>query len=281
MPGACDSHVHVVGDHAIYPWVASRAYTAPPAPVEALRAVAEPAGVGRFVIVQPSFYGTDNRATLDALDALGPAGRGVAVVDPDVDDATLQDMDARGVRGLRINLYSVMAEPAAPLEARFGPVRDVARRMGWHVQVIAPARALVGAAAMLAEAGVSVVIDHYGLPGTHDPASEIGRHLVGLARQPNVWFKLSAPSRISLDPLEVEPPAAWVHALLEAAPDRTVWGSDWPHTPFHATVAGHAPALDWRPIPYAALVERFRAALPAGAEQAVMAGNPARLYGFV
>ena len=280
MTLACDSHVHIVGDHDRYPWVASRAYTAPPAPLERLRSEAEPAGIGRFVIVQPSFYGTDNRATLDALDTLGEAGRGVAVIDPATDAETLQRMHARGIRGLRINLYSVLASPMASLEDSFGPVRDVARRIGWHVQVVASAPVLAGAAAMLAGAGVCVVIDHYGLPGHHAPDSDTGRQLLGLMRQPNVWVKLSAPSRSSSDPMDVEPPAAWLRAMLDAAPDRTVWGSDWPHTPFHDTVKGHVPHLPWRPIAYGALVDRFRAALPAGAEQSVMVDNPARLYDF-
>ncbi len=280
MTLACDSHVHIVGDHATYPWVASRAYTAPAAPLDQLRAVAEPAGIGRFVIVQPSFYGTDNRVTLDALDVLGEAGRGVAVVDPAADHGMLREMQDRGVRGLRINLYSVLADPMARLEDRFGPVRDMAGRMGWHVQVVAPATVLADAAGLLGAAGVTLVIDHYGLPAGHATGSEVGQQLLALAAMPHVWVKLSAPSRISLDPMDTTPPAPWLAAMLKAAPDRVVWGSDWPHTPFHDTVHGEAPALAWRPLPYAALVERFRSALPADVTQAVMVDNPARLYGF-
>ena len=280
MTLACDSHVHIVGNHATYPWVASRAYIAPPALLEQLRAEAAPAGIGRFVIVQPSFYGTDNRATLDALDALGGAGRGVAVVDPAVGQGALREMHDGGVRGLRINLYSVLADPMARLEDRFGPVRDLAGRMGWHVQVVAPAAVLADAAELLGAAGVPVVIDHYGLPAGHARESEIGQRLLALAAQPHVWVKLSAPSRISLNPTDTTPPAPWLAAMLAAAPDRTVWGSDWPHTPFHDTVPGEVPALAWRPLSYAALVEQFRSALPPDATQAVMVDNPARLYGF-
>ena len=282
MDIACDSHVHIVGDQAAYPWAPGRSYTAPPATVAMLRAVAEGAGIGRFVVVQPSFYGTDNRPTLDALDALGGSGRGVAVIDPAItDDAALRAMHAQGVRGLRINLYSRMAAAMPALDQAFLPTRDVAARMGWHVQVIAPAPVLLAAAGLLDGAGVPVVLDHYALPGGIAPGSPDGRALLALARRPHVWVKLSAPYRVHADPLATDPPADWLAALLDAAPDRTVWGSDWPHTPDHLPQPGQPPPhLPWRAIGYRALVDRFRAALPGGAWQAVMCRNPALLYGF-
>ena len=282
MDIACDSHVHIVGGQDAYPWVPGRSYTAPPATVPMLRAAAAGTGLGRFVVVQPSFYGTDNRATLDALDELGGSGRGVAVIDPAAaDPAALRAMHAKGIRGLRVNLYSQLATRMPALEEAFLPMRDVAARMGWHVQVIAPAPMLLAAAGLLEQDGVPVVLDHYALPGGLLPGSEEGRALLALARRPHVWVKLSAPYRVRPDPLAVEPPADWLAALLDAAPGRTVWGSDWPHTPDHMTQPGEPPPhLPWRAIGYAALVDRFRAALPAGAWEAVMCRNPARLYGF-
>src|SRR5437016_5188261 len=103
----CDSHVHVVGPIGRYPQVPERTFTAGVAPVERLQKLGAARGIARFVIVQPSFYGFDNSATLDALDTLGGNGRGVAVIDPVATSAaTLADYDRRGVRGLRINLYS-------------------------------------------------------------------------------------------------------------------------------------------------------------------------------
>ena len=143
MSTFCDSHVHIVGDRERYPWVANRTYTAPPATLAQLQAAAHPCGVGRFVIVQPSFYGTDNRATLEAVEALGAAGRGIAVIDPaHTSDAALQDMNARGIRGLRINLYSMMATGMPALEQSFLPVRDVAS--GWQMDSVENLIALPG-----------------------------------------------------------------------------------------------------------------------------------------
>ena len=281
MNVACDSHVHIVGPQDRYPWIASRTYTAPPALLSSLRQAAEPLGIGRFVIVQPSFYGTDNRATLDALDELGAAGRGVAVIDPaNTSPDTLRDMHERGVRGVRINLYSTMAHGVPRLADAFLPLRDAAGRMGWHVQVIAPAAVLTGAAEMLGGAGVTVVLDHYGLPDA-PPGSDAGQALLALASRPSVWVKLSGPYRFAVDPLASRPPADWLHALLAAAPGRTVWGSDWPHTPLHELAAGETPPqLPYRTIPYADLVRNFHDALPSAQRDGVMIANPARLYGF-
>lgn len=281
MTGYCDCHVHIVGPQDRYPWVASRTYTADPALLPDLQAAAAPSGVSRFVIVQPSFYGTDNSATLDAIDALGADGRGVAVVDPaSVTQAVLDDMQARGIRGLRINLYSKMASGLPGLDAMFNPVRDVARRMGWHVQVIAPSPVLTGASAMLSGAGVDLVIDHYGLPAT-SPTEPEGQALLALVRQHTIWIKLSGPCRFGGDPMRTRPHADWLAALLDAAPDRCVWGSDWPHTPVHELAPGQAPPhLPYRALSYTGLAGQFLAALPDGAADAVMVSNPARLYGF-
>src|ERR1019366_7757424 len=135
----CDSHVHIVGPAQKYPQVPERTYLAGMASVETLQRLGAPGGITRFVIVQPSFYGADNSMTLDALDALGPNGRGVAVIDPKVTvPDTLQEFHQRGVRGLRINLYSPIKAPGGDtLETSFAATAAAAGMMGGHVQVIA------------------------------------------------------------------------------------------------------------------------------------------------
>src|SRR6185436_302470 len=117
----CDSHVHIVGPHERYPQVPARTYLAGVASVAALKQLGASRGIGRFVVVQPSFYGADNSATLDALDELGGNGRGVAVIDPKATSPeTLAAFHRRGVRGLRINLYSPIKAPGGDsLEASF------------------------------------------------------------------------------------------------------------------------------------------------------------------
>jgi len=305
---ACDSHVHVFGPRDRYPQIDTRAYTAGIAAAETLKANGEPLGISRFVIVQASVNGTDNSCLLDSLDALGADGRGVVVVDPRA--ITSQDLDAmhrRGVRGLRINLYSGLAgldrsatsgaprassrgERAGPhaavaaLQEQFEALADIAPD-GWHIEVIAPMRILAAAAPLLAESRVPVVIDHYGLPDAATPQTANGRALLDLLRHPHVWMKLSGPYRAlegaGSDPVSTTPPAEWLRAFVETARDRLVWGSDWPHTPPHEDCRCGDTPDPFRAIDYGQMFGDFLMAISEPrALEAILAANPARLYGF-
>jgi predicted TIM-barrel fold metal-dependent hydrolase len=278
----CDSHVHTIGPIAQYPQLATRTYLAPSASLDALTRAAAARDVTRFVIVQPSFYGPDNTVLLESLDALGPRGRGVAVVDPvETSKAMLEDYAMRGVRGLRINLYSPGNAAPGELAREFRAMANVAGAMGWHVEVIAPIAILAEAATLLARTDVTMVIDHYGVYGHSRPDSAAGRVLLELLELPHVWMKLSAPYRVSDDPLETRPDPAWLAAILECARERCVWGSDWPHTPAHDTQRGGDVAGIYRPLSYATLVDDFTGALKSDElVSMILADNPARLYEF-
>jgi len=288
---ACDSHVHVFGPRARYPQIDTRAYTAGIAALDTLTCQASPLGITRFVIVQASVNGTDNSCLLDTLDALDGRGRGVVVVDPRaVKASTLDGWSRRGVRGLRINLYSDYkgagrASPGlAGLRDRFDALTSIAPD-GWHVEVIAPLRIRASAAPLLSASRVPVVIDHYGLPGGSTPDSDDGRALIELLRQPHVWMKMSGPYRAveapGSDPLSTTPPAEWIEAFVQAAPERVVWGSDWPHTPAHEdSAAGDAPD-PFRPIDYSRMFGDFvKAVSEPRTLEAILDANPARLYAF-
>jgi predicted TIM-barrel fold metal-dependent hydrolase len=279
----CDSHVHVVGPADLYPQVPRRTYLAEPAPLDKLRAEGRARQIDRFVIVQPSFYGADNTVLLESLDVLGGRGRGVAVVDPaTIARATLDEYAARGVVGLRLNLYSPMGNVNhAGMAAAFAATADLAAVMAWHVEVIAPMEVLVQKAELLAKSAVPVVIDYYGVFGRTAPTGTVSRQLLGLLRYPHVWMKLSAPYRVSDDPLDTKPNPAWLAAIVGVARERCVWGSDWPHTPAHDAQKGATIATRHRPISYERLVDDFIAAL-ASVEltETIMGENPARLYEF-
>jgi predicted TIM-barrel fold metal-dependent hydrolase len=277
----CDSHVHIVGPSDRYPQVATRTYLADVAALDTLRAAGAKRGIGRYVIVQPSFYGTDNSATLEAVDALGGQGRAVAVLDPaTLSEEMLAEHDRRGVRGLRINLYSPLGSKAQLGDA-FAANAQAAQEHGWHVELIAPIGMLLDTADDLARAPVTIVIDHYGLYGTVRPQSEEGRRLLELLRQRHVWMKLSAPYRVSDNALQTQPDKEWLAAILEAAPERCVWGSDWPFTPAHDQHQGGDRIAPYRPLAYETLVDDFLSAVaePALAER-ILVDNPGRLYGF-
>jgi predicted TIM-barrel fold metal-dependent hydrolase len=277
----CDSHVHVVGPADCYPQVPERTYLAPPAPLDELKRCGAPHGITRFVIVQPSFYGLDNSATLDALDALAGNGRGVAVIDPrNTLDAVLNDMRRRGVRGLRINLYSPLTA-GKRMEDSFAATADIAKRMNWHVQVIAPLPVLLKSEKLLAQSPVPIVIDHYGVYGKARPESQDGSRLLNLVRMPHVWMKLSAPYRLDDGPMSTRPDREWLMELYAVAPPRCVWGSDWPHPPEAGAHRGRDVVTPYRDLSYDKLVDDFIAALPSpGLAGQILRDNPARLYGF-
>ena len=277
----CDSHVHIVGPLDRYPQVSERTYTADIASLKQLESVSATRAVRRFVIVQPSFYGTDNGLLLESLDVLAGRGRGVAVVNPEATAArTLSAYAGQGVRGLRLNLYSPLRDKA-PLADRFEAVAGIAHEMNWHIEVIAPLKILAENAMLLSRARVPVVIDHYGVFLGYAPEQAEGRALLELLALPHVWIKLSAPYRVSENPLATKPNPAWLAAILTAAPERCVWGSDWPHTPPHEAQMDSAVVLPYRSLRYETLVDDFIAATgSAELAERVLSDNPAQLYGF-
>ena len=265
--GACDCHFHIFGPAARYPYAASRTYTPPDAPVEAYRRVMAALGLERCVIVQPSVYGTDNACTLDAMARLGPGCRGVAVIDETVDEAALDDMHRAGIRGVRFNiLYTGGVE--------VGRVRAVAERiapLGWHIQFLLDGRGLAELADDLGVLPVPIVIDHLG----HAPA-EVGighpgnRALLALLGEGRCWVKLSAAYRVSRRAPGYEDAAPLARALIEAAPERVVWGSDWPHPGVVGAMPNDGNLLD--------LLGQWTN--DAALRHRILVDNPAALYGF-
>jgi len=277
----CDSHVHIVGPHDRYPQLAERTYLADVATLKQLESVSAARAIRRFVIVQPSFYGTDNSLLLESLDILSGRGRGVAVVDARTTSArTLFGMAAQGVRGLRLNLYSPLGEKT-PLADRFAAVAGLARELNWHIEVIAPLRMLIENFGLLESSRVPIVIDHYGVYADIRPDQAAGIALLKLLAMPHVWIKLSAPYRVNTDPLATKPDPSWLTAILAASSDRCVWGSDWPHTPPHERQRDSTIIVPYRKLRYDMLVDHFMAAVgSAELAERILLDNPARLYAF-
>src|SRR5262245_61050083 len=174
LAGACDCHVHIIGPQDKYPMVAKRAYTPPTATVAQLKALRTRLGIARNVLVQPSFYGTDNSCMLDALAELGPSARGIAVVDPNVPDATLRELDVKGVRGVRINLESAgIRDPkaAAALLTQYG---KKLKPLNWHIQIYAAITVIGAISGQIADSPVPVVVDHFGQPVAADGFGQRG-----------------------------------------------------------------------------------------------------------
>ena len=267
-PGACDSHCHVFGPAAVFPFSQRRAYTPKDMPKEALFALHKHLGVERCVIVQASCHGTDNAALLDALRARPQTTRGVAQLAQDVSDAALQEMHEAGVRGARFNFMARIQK--APEPAEMAPLIRRVAKLGWHVVLHFDPDQLPGLRPWIESLDVTVLVDHAGRLHASDLR---GPHFEGfceLMARPNIWTKLSGVERGSKAGAPYDDMLPILQAVAEIAPDRVIWGTDWPH-----------PVLD-APMPDdGLLVDYFWQVLPdAGRRQAALVDNPARLYGF-
>jgi predicted TIM-barrel fold metal-dependent hydrolase len=265
--GACDCHFHIFGPAARFFYAARRSYTPPDASVEDYRRVMAALGLQRCVIVQPSVYGTDNTCTLDAMARLGPDCRGVAVIDETVSDTALYDMHQAGIRGVRFNvLYKggVKISAVSAVAERIAP-------LGWHIQFLLDGRGLADLADDLGRLPVPIVIDHLG----HAPA-EIGvghpgnQALLALVGEGGCWVKLSAAYRLSRRAPGYEDTAPLARALIEAAPERVVWGSDWPHPSVEGAMPNDGDLLDLLGVWTDDATVRHK----------ILVDNPAVLYGF-
>ena len=264
--GSCDAHCHVFGPGDVFPYAPDRSYTPADAPKEALAALHETLGIDRAVIVQASCHGTDNRAMLDAIAWRPDRYRGVAIVDGSFDDQAYQLLDDGGVRGVRFNFVRHLG--GAPDMDVFNGVIDRIKGRGWHVVLHLDAADILPLSDMIRSLPVPFVIDHMGRVdttlGIDQPAF---RALLELARRENCWVKVSGSERISRFPFDAAVPFA--RALVETSPERTLWGTDFPHPNLKEPV-DEVDLVDLAP----------RFATTAEEQQRLLVDNPARLYGF-
>ena len=265
-PGSCDAHCHVFGPGDRFPYAPNRRYTPPDAPKETLRALHDHLGVERAVIVQASCHGTDNAAMLDCIASDPKRYRGVAIVDDGFTDADYDRLDRGGVRGVRFNFVKHLG--GAPDMAVFNRVTDRIKGRGWHVVLHVDAPDIIPLSDMICNLPLPFVIDHMGrVPSAAGVVQLPLRALIELSRRDNCWIKVCGSERISMPPYAAAVPIA--HALVEAAPDRVLWGTDFPH-PNATHEADEADLVD--------LVPQY--APEALAQQRLLVDNPARLYGF-
>jgi predicted TIM-barrel fold metal-dependent hydrolase len=222
---AADCHHHIYD--ARYPVDPKAALRPGDALVEDYRALQRRIGTTRHVIVQPSTYGTDNACTLDALAAFGAEARAVAVVNDSVTDAELKRMDALGVRGIRFNL----AQAGATTPAMIEPLSKRVNQLGWHIQINATAPIIMSIMDTLDRVPCPIVFDHLAhIPqpaGINDPLYARVRALIDKGK---TWIKLSgAYQDTKVGPPTYADATAVARAYVKAAPERMVWGSDWPH----------------------------------------------------
>ncbi len=226
-PGACDAHCHVFGPGERFPYAPNRSYTPPDAPKERLAALHQHLGLSRAVLVQASCHGTDNSAMLDALASSAGAWRGVAMVGRDVTDHELQRLHEGGVRGARFNFVAHLG--GAPDLAVVEAIAARVAALGWHLQLHLDADDILIYRGFLDRLRVPFIIDHMGrVEARRGVGQEPFRLLLELMRNELAWVKISGPERISAGkPFDDAIP--FMRALIEAAPARVLWGTDFPH----------------------------------------------------
>ena len=266
-PKAADCHCHVFGPRERYPWAANRLYTPPPVSLDEYLAMLRITGFERGVMVQTGLYGTDNRFIVDAIRAHPGRLRGIALIGEDIANQELRHLASSGVRGFRVNR-------TAKTGLSFDVARKLAERVkqfGWHVQFLLDVEDHPDLDTLLGRFATDVVIDHMGRPdprrGTGAPGFQA---LLRLLKSGRGWAKLSAPYRTSRMPPPYEDMTPFAHALVEAAPDRLVWGSDWPHVLLETEMPNDGD-----------LVDQIAAWIPdETVRRRILTDNPERLYGF-
>jgi 2-pyrone-4,6-dicarboxylate lactonase len=267
-PKACDCRAHIFGPANRFKLLRKTHFVPPDCLLADYIRMLRTVGCERAVLVQPSVYGTDNSAIIEALKSHAFDLRAIAVVAPDVTDRELESLHAIGFRGIRINTASgtpgLKLEHARALAERIKP-------LGWNLQFYVNFRETPELADQLARLPVNVVIDHFGRIATADGLNAPPfQALLALLRHEHCWAKLMGPYFISDAAPRYPDIVPFAQALVKAAPDRVVWGSDWPHPGARKKMPNDGDLadmlLDW--VPDAAQRKRM------------LVDNPQRLYSF-
>ncbi len=283
--GACDTHVHVFGDPAQFPFVPSRAYTPEQASIAELRALLDALHMERVVIVHPSVYGTDNRCSLDAMKQLGSRARMVAVIDEKTPPAELDNMARSGVRGIRVNLTQAgVSDPAAAGRALEAAMAR-AKARDWHLVVNTNLSVIDALKDPLGAAPIPLVIDHFGgargaAGGPEQPGFAT---LLALVKSGKAYVKISAAADfVSTKAPDYPDVVPLAKALIAANPQRIIWGTDWPHP--DSRVLPNRKNTDIAPLVQTddgLVLNLLPTWVPdAATRKMILVDNPARLYGF-
>jgi predicted TIM-barrel fold metal-dependent hydrolase len=271
---ACDSHFHVFGPQARYPYGPDLRYTPPHAPLEDYLEHSRSLGIERFVFVQPSAYGRDNACMLDAMRTVGVTDcRGIVDIDENTEQAELERLHALGVRGVRVNVNPIKPEEpgfSKSLLPRIGTLDEKCARLGWMLDFLTPGWLTRELLPTFRELRSPFSVAHMGMfPAMYGPQQPGFQEFVALvAAHARCWVKLTGAYRISLEP-GFSDTIALARALIAAAPERVLWGSDYPHLSFADRV--HTDELfrllgEWAP--------------DAKLRGKILVDNPQRCFGF-
>ena len=231
--GAIDCHAHICGPATKFPYAQERIYTPPDATLENYESLLDMLGVDRAVLVQPSVYGSDNRAMLAALKAQPKNFRGVAVVSNNVNeisDQELEQLHAAGVRGIRCNIVDVADQSAGLPIQNLKALAERIKPFGWHLELLMHVNEYPDLAKVFENFPVDLVFGHFGYSHTKHGIQDPGfQGLLELLKNQQAWVKMTGPYRICDGNLPYADMRPFNDAVIDANPKRLIWGSDWPH----------------------------------------------------
>ena len=268
--GAVDAHCHVFGPADRFPYHPKRKYTPCDAPKEKLFELRDYLGFSRNVIVQASCHGSDNAALVDALEASGDLARGVSVLSSDVTDHELNHLNNAGVRGVRFNFVKRLVD-STPRQV-FIDLADRVKAFDWHIVVYFESPDLEDLRPFIESLAKDqvVVVDHMGRPDVSlgPEGAEFGAFMSLLDENTTIWTKVSCPERLTQQPPDYSDVVPFAKALVEAFPNRVLWGTDWPHPNMKSHTPDDGALVDV--IPLIAETEELRKKL--------LIENPMSLY---
>jgi predicted TIM-barrel fold metal-dependent hydrolase len=266
---SCDAHCHIFGPADRYPYAPDRTYTPPDAPLARFQKLQKILGLDRAVLVNASCHGIDNSVILDAIAASDGRSRGVANVDDEFSEQDIEALHDGGCRGARFNFVKHLG--GVPDLKEFHRIIDRIKPFGWHVVLHFDAADLVEFSDLLKKLPVPFIIDHMGRVPVKDGINqEPFKQLVETLKRDNCWVKICGAERISAmgPPFTDALPFGWM--LIKTAPDRILWGTDWPHPNIKQHMPNDGDLVD--------LIPRF--APDPAMQHRILVENPKRLYGF-
>lgn len=267
--GSCDAHCHIFGPEKKFPYHANRTYTPPDATRDDLKKLHSKLGIERAVIVQATCHGNDNSAMLDAISYSRGSYRGIAMVDETITEIELEKMNIGGIRGVRFSFARHLSGPP-----NFDKINHIVGKfapLGWHAVLYLEAKDIVENIQALANLPVPVVVDHMArVKVTEGVEQKAFQLLLYLVRNEDFWVKISGAERLSKKNFPYNDVVPYARALIEASPDRILWGTDWPHPNISGEMPNDGELLD--------MLVKF--APDDVMRNKILVENPQKLYGF-
>ena len=266
--GSVDAHCHVFGPSAEFPYAPERKYTPGDQGKDKLFALRDHLGFARNVIVQATCHGKDNRAVMDACRTAGDLARGIASVGKDITRDELAEMHEAGIRGVRFNFVKRLVD-ATPPEVFLG-IAEKIQEFGWSTVVYFEAADLEGLAPFLSRLPGIIVVDHMGRPdvakGVDHP--DFRRFVDLMANNERIWSKVTCPERLTVAGPPYDDVIPFGQTIVDAFPDRVLWGTDWPHPNMKSHMPDDGVLVDYIP----------KIARTPEQQHKLLVDNPMRLY---